>query len=115
MAKRDTAWARRRDPCYYCRRIVDPNTQAKGETNHRYLATLDHKFPKARGGSNHHDNLVMSCGECNRAKGDMTAEEFFHFVEHLEFAESYVVWLETNKMRQTAGTIKRVKGRGPGA
>lgn len=51
--------------CFYCSAGV-----ALG------LATLDHKIPKARGGSNHQRNLVMACPPCNQAKADLTAEEF---------------------------------------
>ena len=32
--------------------------------------TLEHKIPLAKGGSNREDNLVASCRECNRKKGD---------------------------------------------
>lgn len=37
---------------------------------------VDHQIPKARGGSDHIDNLVPSCAPCNIAKGMMTAEEW---------------------------------------
>jgi hypothetical protein len=32
-------------------------------------ATIDHVVPVARGGSNHHANLVPACKTCNSAKG----------------------------------------------
>lgn len=32
--------------------------------------TRDHVVPRSRGGSGHPDNLVPSCGPCNRAKSD---------------------------------------------
>ncbi|TMC21216.1 MAG: HNH endonuclease [Chloroflexi bacterium] len=39
---------------------------------------LDHLHPKSRGGSKCVSNLVLSCHECNVAKGDQTASEFGH-------------------------------------
>lgn len=39
---------------------------------------LDHIHPKSRGGSDRVSNLVLSCHECNVAKGDQTASEFGH-------------------------------------
>lgn len=33
-------------------------------------STLEHKIPRSKGGSNREDNLVASCLECNRKKGD---------------------------------------------
>lgn len=41
-------------------------------------ATLDHVFPLAHGGANHAGNLVTACGRCNRLKGDLLPQEFFH-------------------------------------
>ena len=39
---------------------------------------LDHQLPRSRGGSNRVSNLVLSCHECNLAKGDKTAAEWGH-------------------------------------
>jgi len=39
---------------------------------------LDHQVPRSRGGSNRASNLVLSCHECNLAKGNKTAAEFGH-------------------------------------
>ncbi|WP_254510412.1 HNH endonuclease [Anatilimnocola floriformis] len=33
-------------------------------------STLDHIRPISRGGTNHDDNLVLSCRKCNAEKGD---------------------------------------------
>lgn len=51
--------------CVYC---------GRGDT----AFELDHVVPKSRGGSNRVSNLVLSCHECNQAKGDNTAAEFGH-------------------------------------
>jgi CRISPR/Cas system Type II protein with McrA/HNH and RuvC-like nuclease domain len=37
--------------------------------------TLDHVFPKSRGGKNEWTNLVTSCFKCNLKKADRTPEE----------------------------------------
>jgi len=37
---------------------------------------LDHRQPISRGGSAGLDNLALSCGSCNRVKGECTAQEF---------------------------------------
>lgn len=37
---------------------------------------VDHKTPRARGGTNDLDNLVPACALCNVAKGMMTVEEW---------------------------------------
>ena len=39
---------------------------------------IDHVRPKSRGGSDRVSNLVLSCHDCNSAKGDRTAAEFGH-------------------------------------
>jgi len=37
--------------------------------------TLDHVFPKSRGGKTSWDNIVSSCHDCNNKKADRTPEE----------------------------------------
>jgi 5-methylcytosine-specific restriction endonuclease McrA len=37
--------------------------------------TIDHILPRSRGGKNLWENLVASCGPCNRKKGNRTPEE----------------------------------------
>ena len=39
---------------------------------------LDHQIPRSRGGSSRASNLILSCHECNLAKGKQTASEFGH-------------------------------------
>jgi len=39
---------------------------------------LDHHRPRSRGGSDRVSNLVLSCHNCNAAKGNQTAREFGH-------------------------------------
>lgn len=41
------------------------------------IATLDHVWPIARGGTHTPGNLVAACLACNRLKGDLLPQEFF--------------------------------------
>ncbi len=49
--------------CVYC---------SKGDT----AFEIDHQVPRSRGGSDRVSNLVLSCHDCNSAKGNKTAAEF---------------------------------------
>lgn len=49
--------------CFYCNKDVS-------------TFEVEHMTPKAKGGSNRIDNLTLSCHDCNRKKGTLTAEEF---------------------------------------
>lgn len=55
--------------CYYCKCNVTLET-----------STLDHLVPRAKGGKNSLDNLVLCCYVCNHKKGTRTAEEFLKFL-----------------------------------
>ena len=35
------------------------------------LTEIDHKLPKSKGGTDHIENLVLACANCNRRKGSM--------------------------------------------
>jgi 5-methylcytosine-specific restriction endonuclease McrA len=37
---------------------------------------VDHSIPLSRGGTDHFNNLVPACIECNRSKQDLTSREF---------------------------------------
>ena len=42
--------------------------------SHKNL-TIDHIYPKSKGGANNWDNLITSCFPCNAKKGDRTPEQ----------------------------------------
>ncbi len=50
--------------CQYCAKIGAPSE-----------LTLDHVFPRSRGGHSNWDNLVACCKRCNNRKGNLTPEE----------------------------------------
>ena len=59
-------WIKQRGRCAYTGRKLLPD----GTTH------LDHILPRAKGGSNHPDNLQFICSEANQAKGSLTHNEF---------------------------------------
>lgn len=59
--------------CVYCQRTTRLPEEAQ---NGELLATLEHRTPLARGGSNERDNLAVACTICNHAKADLTEQEF---------------------------------------
>jgi 5-methylcytosine-specific restriction endonuclease McrA len=61
---RKGVFLRDRNMCQYCAKVLTPNK-----------VTMDHVFPRARGGENSWKNCVASCTECNNKKGAKTPEE----------------------------------------
>lgn len=60
--------------CHYCRRplkirqeLADPRPDD---------ATIDHKIPRSKGGSNAMENLLLACRKCNHEKEDRSYEDF---------------------------------------
>lgn len=51
--------------CHYCSRMLDKKT-----------ATIDHRIPKCFGGKSDTQNCVLSCRDCNSAKGAMAEGDF---------------------------------------
>lgn len=60
--------------CHYCRKVVRLRVSAKD--HHADDATIDHKIPKAKGGTNAADNLLLACRACNEAKEDRSYHDF---------------------------------------
>jgi hypothetical protein len=55
--------------CFYCATLLN---EAQWHTK----PTFDHVRPRAHGGTNAPENLVLACLPCNSAKGSMSAAEF---------------------------------------
>lgn len=58
--------------CGWCEREVFedvPQTAAN-------RLTIDHRVPKAKGGTNHLSNLLVACGACNKRKADQHPDDF---------------------------------------
>ena len=66
--------------------------------------SLDHKLPKARGGTNNSDNLVWTDFNCNLIKGKLTATEFTELMTFLSdkpFLKQYL----TTRLRAAGGVM----------
>lgn len=66
-SKRFAIYRRDKYTCSYCSMKVKPAESGK--------LTLDHVFPRSRGGRNTPDNLVTCCYKCNHKKGNRTPDE----------------------------------------
>lgn len=64
IVSRRNIFSRDLNTCQYC---VKPFPTTK--------LTLDHVYPRSRGGKDTWENLVTACHACNRAKADRTPEE----------------------------------------
>jgi hypothetical protein len=54
--------------CCWCARLTVP------EPNRRDSATIEHVVPRSDGGTDHPDNLAMSCLSCNNNRGTKPAD-----------------------------------------
>src|ERR1017187_5703808 len=64
VLSRKNIYIRDQYQCQYCGQVFSARD-----------LTLDHVIPKSRGGSSKWENLVASCGFCNRKKNDKTPAE----------------------------------------
>ena len=55
--------------------------------------TLDHIYPKAKGGKTTWVNLITACKTCNTRKGDFAPEEIGLSIQNAPFRPSYVMFL----------------------
>jgi 5-methylcytosine-specific restriction endonuclease McrA len=77
--------------CAYCKCSLD-----------EYSRTVDHLYPKSRGGKLSNDNKMPSCGDCNKLKGSMDIEEFSRALNGLIFYEHV-------KHKESISYLKKVK------
>ena len=79
MLSRQNIFKRDGNHCQYC-----------GSGNH---LTLDHVYPKSRGGKTTWDNLVTACKSCNAKKGDSTPEEARMNLKMKPYKPSFIMFL----------------------
>lgn len=81
--------------CHYCFRTLIQNVPKKWIAA---AATIEHSMPKSRKKKYESDQVVLACAACNSAKGDMTGEEFVHFIRTGTLA-SYIEWMTEKTKR----------------
>jgi 5-methylcytosine-specific restriction endonuclease McrA len=59
--------------CYLC---GDPTPRELKGTRNPKAPEIDHVVPMVRGGSHTYENVRCVCKSCNRAKSDMTLDDF---------------------------------------
>lgn len=77
--------------CAYCKVTLDD-----------YSRTVDHLFPKSRGGKLSNSNKVPACGDCNKMKGDMNIVEFNR-------ALSGLLFYEHTRHKENLARLKKIK------
>ena len=77
--------------CAYCKTTLD-----------NYSRTVDHLFPKSRGGKLSNDNKVPCCGDCNKMKGNMSITEFSRALNGL-------IFYEHSRHKESISHLKKVK------
>lgn len=79
------------DVCAYCKCPLD-----------EYSFTLDHLYPKSRGGVLSNKNKVPCCGDCNKMKGNMDVVEFNRALNGL-------IFYEHTRHRLSLSHLKKIK------
>jgi 5-methylcytosine-specific restriction endonuclease McrA len=77
--------------CAYCKTTLDD-----------YSRTVDHLYPKSRGGKLSNSNKVPCCGDCNKLKGNMSIVEFSRALNGL-------IFYEHSKHKENLGHLKKIK------
>lgn len=77
MPRRSVLWDKFKGRCHYCNApLVSWRAGNRPGVLPHQKPTIDHKIPKALGGTSEIDNLVLSCATCNGRKGAMAYEVF---------------------------------------
>lgn len=77
--------------CAYCNTTIDDLSR-----------TVDHLYPKSRGGILSNKNKVPACGDCNKLKSNMNIKEF-------ERALSAMIFLEQTNHKKRMSYLKKVR------
>lgn len=72
-----------------------------GYCESRNNLTIDHIYPKSRGGKDNWENLISACFRCNSIKGDKTPDEAGMKLLHQPYKPSPLSFMcESNKFRK---------------
>jgi 5-methylcytosine-specific restriction endonuclease McrA len=77
--------------CAYCKTPLDD-----------YSRTVDHLYPKSRGGKLSNSNKVPCCGDCNKMKGNMSIVEFGRALNGL-------IFYEHSRHKESLSRLKKIK------
>jgi hypothetical protein len=77
--------------CFYCSTDVSV-----------FNKSVDHLFPKSRGGIRSNNNKVISCMKCNQLKGSMDVNEFYESLE-------LMIRFEHNVHNRNIAEIKKIR------
>jgi len=77
--------------CAYCKTPLDD-----------YSRTVDHLYPKSRGGKLSNSNKVPCCGDCNKMKGNMSVVEFGRALNGL-------IFYEHSRHKESLSRLKKIK------
>lgn len=54
------------------------------------LATLEHLKPQSKGGTDHPNNVIMTCTRCNSKRGDMDIKKFYRILQDPVLAAAFM-------------------------
>jgi 5-methylcytosine-specific restriction endonuclease McrA len=77
--------------CAYCSKELD-----------NFSRTVDHLYPRSRGGKLSNSNKVPACGGCNQLKANMSVTEFYHALDVL-------IHFDTKEHKKRQALLKRIK------
>lgn len=77
--------------CAYCSCPID-----------NFSRTVDHLYPRSRGGKLSNNNKVPACGDCNQLKGSMSVNEFYYALDVL-------MHFDTKEYKKRQALLKRIK------
>jgi 5-methylcytosine-specific restriction endonuclease McrA len=86
--------------CMYCKEPID-----------EYSRTVDHLFPKSRGGKLSNANKVPCCGDCNKLKGNMSVVEFSRALSSFIFYQHRVTSRLKRIKNNVDDLITKINGR----
>lgn len=81
--------------CAYCKIPVERGADEPGIPRPPNRATIDHRTPISRGGDNASHNLATCCNDCNKAKRNLTEQEF-------RFARAIEIFARENARAEVA-------------
>jgi len=80
--------------CAYCKCSID-----------EYSRTIDHFYPKSRGGKLSTDNKIPCCFKCNQLKANQTPKAFLNAIQSLIFFETQQSKEKVNYLRKVRNNL----------